>query len=98
MRGLGVKGKVTSRQQEALDALASGEGPLLLNLEQEADELTEDVMLGAVMFAHDESRKVIGAIIDLAEQAAKEQKGLGHVTRSNVLSTRILLKLRTAKS
>jgi len=32
---------VTSRQQEALDALASGEGPLLLNLEQEADELTD---------------------------------------------------------
>ena len=29
-------------------------------------------MLGAVMFAHEESRKVIGAIIDLAEQAAKE--------------------------
>ena len=41
VRGLGVKGKVTSRQQEALDALASGEGPLLLNLEQEADELTD---------------------------------------------------------
>ena len=41
-------------------------------VESEARELTEDEMLGAVMFAHEESRKVIGAIIQLAEQAAKE--------------------------
>ena len=33
---------------------------------------TEEEMLGAVMFAHDECKKVIGAIIDLAEQAAKD--------------------------
>jgi polyribonucleotide nucleotidyltransferase len=41
-------------------------------VESEAKELSEDVMLGAVMFAHAESRKVINAIIDLAEQAAKD--------------------------
>ena len=41
-------------------------------VESEAKELTEEEMLGAVMFAHDACRKVIGAIIDLAEQAAKE--------------------------
>jgi polyribonucleotide nucleotidyltransferase len=29
-------------------------------------------MLGAVQFAHEESRKVINAIIDLAEKAAKD--------------------------
>jgi polyribonucleotide nucleotidyltransferase len=29
-------------------------------------------MLGAVMFAHDECRKVVNAIIDLAEKAAKD--------------------------
>ncbi|MGB3807807.1 MAG: polyribonucleotide nucleotidyltransferase, partial [Erythrobacter sp.] len=38
----------------------------------EAKELTEEEMLGAVMFAHDESRKVIDGIIDLAEQAAND--------------------------
>jgi polyribonucleotide nucleotidyltransferase len=41
-------------------------------VESEAKELTEEEMLGAVMFAHEESRKVIGAIVDLAEQAAKD--------------------------
>ncbi|MFN9942511.1 MAG: polyribonucleotide nucleotidyltransferase, partial [bacterium] len=41
-------------------------------VESEAKELTEDEMLGAVMFAHNEIRNVIGAIISLAEQAAKD--------------------------
>ena len=41
-------------------------------VESEAKELTEEEMLGAVMFAHEESREVIGAIIELAEQAAKD--------------------------
>src|SRR3989337_3258702 len=40
--------------------------------ESEAKELSEDEMLGAVMFAHRESQKVIDAIINLAEQAAKD--------------------------
>jgi polyribonucleotide nucleotidyltransferase len=41
-------------------------------MESEAKELTEEEMLGAVIFAHEESRKVIGAIIELAEKAAKD--------------------------
>jgi polyribonucleotide nucleotidyltransferase len=41
-------------------------------VESEAKELTEEEMLGAVIFAHEESRKVIGAIIELAEKAAKD--------------------------
>jgi polyribonucleotide nucleotidyltransferase len=41
-------------------------------VESEAKELSEEVMLGAVSFAHEASRKVIDAIIRLAEQSAKE--------------------------
>jgi polyribonucleotide nucleotidyltransferase len=41
-------------------------------VESEAKELSEEVMLGAVMFAHEQSKPVIDAIIRLAEQAAKE--------------------------
>jgi polyribonucleotide nucleotidyltransferase len=44
----------------------------VMMVESEAKELSEEVMLGAVMFAHRESQKVVDAIIDLAEQAAKE--------------------------
>ncbi len=55
-----------------LDLVVAATNDAVMMVESEAKELTEEEMLGAIMFAHDESRKVIGAIIDLAEQAAKE--------------------------
>jgi polyribonucleotide nucleotidyltransferase len=55
-----------------LDLVVAATGDAVMMVESEAKELTEEEMLGAVMFAHDECRKVIGAIIDLAEQAAKD--------------------------
>ncbi|MEL6238844.1 MAG: polyribonucleotide nucleotidyltransferase [Pseudomonadota bacterium] len=55
-----------------LDLVVAATQNAVMMVESEAKELTEEQMLGAVMFAHEESRKVIGAIIDLAEQAAKD--------------------------
>ncbi len=55
-----------------LDLVVAGTQDAVMMVESEAKELTEDEMLGAVMFAHAESRKVIDAIIKLAEKAAKE--------------------------
>ena len=55
-----------------LDLVVAGTRDAVLMVESEAKELSEEVMLNAVMFAHRESQKVIDAIIRLAEQAAKE--------------------------
>src|SRR4051812_41032387 len=55
-----------------LDLVVAGTRDAVMMVESEAKELSEDVMLGAVMFAHREIQPVIGAIIKLAEQAAKE--------------------------
>jgi polyribonucleotide nucleotidyltransferase len=55
-----------------LDLIVAGTGDAVLMVESEADELPEDVMLGAVMYGHEQMQPVIGAIIDLAEKAAKE--------------------------
>ena len=55
-----------------LDLVVAATHDAVMMVESEAKELSEDVMLGAVMFAHDAARKVVGAIIDLAEQAAKD--------------------------
>ncbi|BAK65847.1 polyribonucleotide nucleotidyltransferase [Sphingobium sp. SYK-6] len=55
-----------------LDLVVAATDAAVMMVESEAKELSEEVMLGAVMFAHEESRKVIGAIIQLAEKAAKE--------------------------
>ena len=55
----------------ALDMLVAGTSDAVLMVESEAEELSEDVMLGAVMFAQREFQPVINAIIDLAEKCAK---------------------------
>ena len=56
----------------ALDLIVAATGNAVMMVESEAKELSEEIMLGAVLFAHDECKKVVNLIIDLAEKAAKE--------------------------
>jgi len=65
---------VDRRSESKLDLVMAGTEDAVLMVESEAKELSEEVMLGAVMFGHAESRKVIEAIIKLAEMAAKEPR------------------------
>lgn len=59
-------------KESSLDLVVAGTPNAVMMVESEAKELTEEQMLGAVMFAHRASQKVCDAIIQLAEQAAKE--------------------------
>ncbi|MEA2998749.1 MAG: polyribonucleotide nucleotidyltransferase [Sphingomonadales bacterium] len=64
-----------SQQQIAegeLDLIVAGTRNAVMMVESEAKELSEDVMLGAVMFAHRSIQPVVDAIIRLAEKAAKD--------------------------
>ena len=55
-----------------LELVVAGTQDAVMMVESEAKELSEEVMLGAVMFAHRACQDVIGAIIKLAEKAAKD--------------------------
>ena len=55
-----------------LDLVVAGTTEGVLMVESEAQELTEEVMLGAVNFGHKAFQPVIQAIIELAEHAAKD--------------------------
>ena len=55
-----------------LDMVVAGTANAVNMVESEANELSEDVMLGAVMFAHKSFQPVIDMIVDLAEDCAKE--------------------------
>ncbi len=59
-------------EKSALELVVAGTCEGVLMVESEAKELTEEVMLGAVTFGHDNFQPVIKAIIELAEQCAKE--------------------------
>jgi polyribonucleotide nucleotidyltransferase len=63
----------TIEQQKVseLDLVVAGTQDAVLMVESEAKELSEDVMLGAVMFGHRGFQPVIEAIIRLAERSAR---------------------------
>ena len=55
-----------------LDLVVAGTKEGVLMVESEAQELSEDVMLGAVSFGHESIKPVIEMIISLAEECAKD--------------------------
>ncbi|MGH1370099.1 MAG: polyribonucleotide nucleotidyltransferase [Maritimibacter sp.] len=57
---------------QRLDLVVAGTKDAVMMVESEAYELTEEEMLGAVNFAHQQIQPVIDLIIDLAEECAKE--------------------------
>jgi len=59
-------------EKSALDLIVAGTSEGVLMVESEAKELSEEVMLGAVVYGHEAMRPVIAAIIELAEKCAKE--------------------------
>ncbi len=68
--------------ESGLDLVVAGTQDAVLMVESEAKELSEDVMLGAVMFGHRHFQPVIDAIIRLAEKAAKEPRDLAVLENS----------------
>ncbi|MEN8838496.1 MAG: polyribonucleotide nucleotidyltransferase, partial [Celeribacter marinus] len=58
--------------EQRLDLVVAGTKDAVMMVESEAYELSEEEMLGAVTFAHEQIQPVIDLIIDLAEDAAKE--------------------------
>ncbi|MBN9546011.1 MAG: polyribonucleotide nucleotidyltransferase [Alphaproteobacteria bacterium] len=59
-----------------LDLVVAGTRDAVMMVESEAQELSEAVMLGAVVFGHKEMQHAIDAIIRLAEKAAKEPRAV----------------------
>jgi polyribonucleotide nucleotidyltransferase len=79
-----------------LELVLAGTAEGVLMVESEAQELSEDIMLGAVKFGHDAFQPVINAIIELAEHAAKEPWPLKEKTPAELaLAARVDEVIRT---
>ncbi len=61
----------TDLQTSQLNLVVAGTAQAVLMVESEAKELSEDVMLGAVVFGHTQMQAVIEAINDMVEEAGK---------------------------
>jgi polyribonucleotide nucleotidyltransferase len=68
--------QIDEMSESQLDLVVAGTQDAVLMVESEAKELSEDIMLGAVMFGHRHFQPVVEAIIKLAEKAAKEPREL----------------------
>jgi polyribonucleotide nucleotidyltransferase len=62
-------------KESKLEMVVAGTADAVLMVESEAKELSEDQMLGAVLFAHQEMQVVIQAIRELAAEAGKPSWG-----------------------
>ena len=60
-------------ESSSLDMVVAGTRDAVLMVESEADELSEDIMLGAVLFAHQEMQIVITVIQQLADEIGKSR-------------------------
>jgi polyribonucleotide nucleotidyltransferase len=63
---------VTQMKESDLDLMVAGTKDAVLMVESEAKELSEEIMLGAVVFGHDEMQVAISAINDFAKEVGNE--------------------------
>ena len=63
----------TQLKQSKLDLVVAGTQSAVLMVESEAQQLSEEVMLGAVVFGHEHMQAAISAINELVRQAGKPE-------------------------
>lgn len=61
----------TQRKDSVLDLVVAGTEAAVLMVESEANQLSEDIMLGAVVYGHEQSQAAINAIHELVREAGK---------------------------
>jgi len=61
----------TQRKDSQLDLVVAGTEAAVLMVESEAHQLSEEVMLGAVVYGHEQSQTAINAIHELVREAGK---------------------------
>ena len=72
--------------ESILDLIVAGTTDAVLMVESEAQELDENVMLGAVMFGHRSFQPVIEAIVKLAEKSAKAPWEIKQIDNSELVA------------
>jgi polyribonucleotide nucleotidyltransferase len=65
--------KTVLAEESDLDLVVAGTASAVLMVESEAKILSEEQMLGAVMFGHEQSQAVINAVLELGQEAGKEK-------------------------
>jgi len=73
---------VSQLHQSKMDLVVAGTEAAVLMVESEAQELSEEIMLGAVVYGHEQMKAVIDAIHDLVRTAASQRCHGLHLRRT----------------
>src|ERR1700744_2791122 len=76
---------VDTYPESTRELVVAGTHDAVMMVESEAQELSEEIMLGAVVFGHKQMQAAIQAIIRLAEKAAKDPRPLAENTTGALL-------------
>ena len=76
-------------KESQLDLVVAGTEAAVLMVESEAQELSEEVMLGAVVFGHEQMQAAINAINDLVEEAGKPEWDWQAPAKDEALAARL---------
>ena len=79
----------TELKTSQLDLVVAGTQQAVLMVESEAKVLSEDIMLGAVVFGHEQMQAVINAIHEMVEEAGKPLWDWAPALKDEALAARI---------
>jgi len=80
---------VSQLPNSEMDLVVAGTETAVLMVESEAKELSEEIMLGAVVFGHDHMKAVIDAIHDLVRDGGKPEVSWSPAPKNEALITRV---------
>lgn len=79
----------TQRLESKMDLVVAGTEGAVLMVESEADQLSEEIMLGAVVFGHEQGKIAINAIHDLVRDAGKPAWDWKAEAKDEVLTAKV---------
>jgi len=79
----------TQLKSSQLDLVVAGTESAVLMVESEAEQLSEEVMLGAVVFGHEQSKAVIDAIHELVREGGKPEVQWTAPAKNEALISRV---------
>jgi polyribonucleotide nucleotidyltransferase len=85
-------------KESRLDLVVAGTAEAVLMVESQADRLPEDVMLGAVVFGHEQMQVAIKAINELKAEAGKPAWNWQPAAANNALETALASQAESALS
>ena len=80
---------VSQLTRSAMDLVVAGTEAAVLMVESEAKQLSEEIMLGAVMFGHEQMKAVIDAIHDLVRDGGKPEVEWSPAPKNEQLIARV---------